>query len=135
VPETGCVRFQGPHNEHGYGIYHRGGGREYAHRHYWEEAHGPIPAGLVLDHVLDRGCIFRDCINLEHLELVTQDENARRGRRQREQRGRTHCPKKHAYTEANTMWRVGPNGGLKRDCRTCTYIRNAKNRAKRKEKP
>jgi hypothetical protein len=100
----------------------------YAHRYYWEQAHGPIPAGLVLDHVFNRGCIFRDCINLDHLELVTQAENARRGRRQREQRARTHCPKGHAYTEANTIWRTR-NGGLKRDCRKCTYARNAKNRA------
>lgn len=41
----------------------------------WERQHGPIPAGLVPDHL----CRQRDCIRVSHLELVTSAENSRRG--------------------------------------------------------
>ena len=37
---------------------------------------GPIPVGAELDHL----CGMRDCVNPDHLELVTHRENVLRGR-------------------------------------------------------
>lgn len=49
-----------------------------AHRYFYEQKHGPIPDGKVLDHVKDR-CISKLCVNPDHVEPVTQIENIRRG--------------------------------------------------------
>jgi len=46
-----------------------------AHRYAYEALVGPIPAGLVLDHL----CRVRRCVNPAHLEPVTNAENIRRG--------------------------------------------------------
>lgn len=46
-----------------------------AHRYFYEQHVGPIPAGMTLDHL----CNVRCCINPAHLEPVTQAENVRRG--------------------------------------------------------
>lgn len=53
-----------------------------AHRIAWEAIHGPIPEGRELDHL----CENKLCVNPEHLELVTRQENVVRGfmRRQME---------------------------------------------------
>jgi len=48
-----------------------------AHRLYYEKYKGKIPKGLTLDHL----CRKRDCVNPEHLEIVTIAENVRRGLR------------------------------------------------------
>lgn len=48
---------------------------DYAHRVAYEMLVGPIPAGLVLDHI----CRNPSCVNPAHLEPVTQAENLRRG--------------------------------------------------------
>ena len=37
----------------------------------WEKKNGPVPEGFELDHI----CRQRDCMNPEHLELVTHQEN------------------------------------------------------------
>ena len=49
--------------------------RVYAHRASYELAKGPIPDGMHLDHL----CRVTCCINPDHLEPVTNRENARRG--------------------------------------------------------
>lgn len=46
-----------------------------AHRLSYEHHVGPIPDGLVIDHL----CRNRSCINPAHLEPVTTKENIRRG--------------------------------------------------------
>ncbi len=48
----------------------------YAHRTAFERARGPIPAGMQIDHL----CRVRECVNPDHLEIVTQKENVRRGK-------------------------------------------------------
>ena len=76
---TGCWIWQpkGGGN-HGYGQLSRTvGGRQItllAHRFSYETFVGPIPEGLQIDHL----CSTRRCVNPDHLEPVTQQENLRR---------------------------------------------------------
>jgi hypothetical protein len=47
-------------------------GKQVVHRVAWELAHGPIPAGMHIDHV----CGIRICVNPSHLRLATPGDNA-----------------------------------------------------------
>lgn len=93
------------------------------HRVTYEELTGPIPDGLVLDHL----CRVRNCVNPEHLEPVTGAENIRRGVRARLGE-RTHCAEGHEFTPENTAFqRRTTKSGVTMTplCRTCknTYGR------------
>lgn len=89
--------------------------RHSAHRWGYEALVGPIPDGLELDHL----CRNLLCVNPDHLEPVTHEENVRRGivgavNRAR-QRAVTHCPKGHPYNEQNTYYAARGS----RNCRVC----------------
>jgi hypothetical protein len=105
--EGGCWVWTGTLSN-GYGRISHGGKQEGAHRVAHELFVGPVPEGLVIDHL----CRTKACVNPEHLEAVTQRENMRRGIK-----GvlTTHCPHGHAYDEENTY--RDPRGG--RRCRSC----------------
>lgn len=45
-----------------------------AHRAIWQHVHGAIPEGMTVDHI----CHERRCINVDHMRLLTNYENARR---------------------------------------------------------
>jgi hypothetical protein len=102
------------------------GNQDFAHRYAWERVNGPIPAGLVIDHL----CRNPLCVRVEHLEVVTYSENSLRGNNPAVTRARhaqkTHCPHGHEYTEENT-WR-NPKAPNERDCRACARIRRARRR-------
>lgn len=121
-PQTGCHRWTG-NTCRGYACINvrvgegRPGTRR-ATRVVYELKVGLIPPGLDLDHVHARGCRYRDCVNIEHLEPVTRSENNRRGRLGRgenAQAAKVRCPRGHPFDKANTY--VTPEG--KRQCRTC----------------
>lgn len=74
--DDGCILWQGSLDAKGYGNVisarlHLGS----AHRLIYEGLVGPIPDGLVLDHL----CRVPRCVNPEHLEPVTPRENTLRG--------------------------------------------------------
>lgn len=73
---------------------------------------GPIPDGLVIDHL----CRNPQCVNPMHLEPVTPEENTRRGIGGWNTRAKTHCPQGHPYSGANLY--INPTSGA-RVCRTC----------------
>lgn len=119
-----CWLWTGKPEVKGYGRFHvrvENGRpvRIMAHRFAYEEANGPIPEGLVLDHL----CRTRLCVNPYHLEAVTQEENTRRGlahelNKVNHQTAKTHCPRNHPYDEANTY--IDSQGG--RRCRACRRV-------------
>lgn len=71
---TPCWVWQGALNAHGYGKVSVDGRPLQAYRWVYETHVGPIPTGMHLDHL----CEQRDCVNPEHLEVVTGSENTRR---------------------------------------------------------
>lgn len=74
----GCTLWNASTFGGGYGQFKINGRSVLAHRVAWTLRYGPIPDGLELDHVYLRGCRSKACVNTDHLELVTSEENARR---------------------------------------------------------
>lgn len=112
ISDAGCWLWCSEIDKHGYGVRRptgvNSGRSRFVHRQVYELLIGPIPKGLVIDHL----CRVTRCCNPAHLEPVTHAENLRRSEPAR----RTMCPHGHAYTPENT--RIDPRTG-KRKCRAC----------------
>lgn len=125
-PHTGCHEWTGV-LLHGYGSVSSGvpsPRKLRAHRAAYEMAYGPIPDGLVIDHL----CRNTTCCNPAHMEAVPHRENTMRGNGPAARNAKkTRCPKGHPYDEPNTY--VAPNGD--RYCRTCIAARWPKAREQR----
>jgi hypothetical protein len=98
-----------------------------AHRVAYERAHGLLPKGLVIDHL----CRNKACVNVEHLEAVTQRENQLRGVNTFAviNSQKTHCVHGHPFSGKNlrvarqrkkTYWQTV------RQCRACDLARTMK---------
>lgn len=68
---SGCVVWTGTTSPKGYGQMWSAGRLVQAHRWAWEQEHGGIPEGMLIDHT----CWNRACCNVEHLRLATPQEN------------------------------------------------------------
>lgn len=132
-----CWNWLGSKNSLGYGRFYVGSinGRSIlqpAHRFSYEEAVGPIPAGLVIDHL----CRNHSCVNPNHLEPVTQRENLTRGIGFVGTNARTtQCPAGHAYTPENTSTWTRSDGRVHRKCRECERTRARDKYRKEREVP
>lgn len=110
----------------GYGRFREGSRLYRAHRWSYEALVGPIPEGLVIDHL----CRVRACVNPDHMEPVTLCENTMRGESFSAKHARaTECPQGHPYDETNTY--VDSRG--RRGCNECRRERSREQR--RKEQP
>lgn len=135
---TNCIYFNRPLNGYGYGLVNINGRKIKAHRAAWIEANGPIPEGLVVDHICHteavlngkcKGgitCKHRSCINVDHLRLITQQENVMAGLHSID--NRSHCNQGHPFIKENIM--VRKSG--KRECAECNRVRARANYAKKK---
>jgi hypothetical protein len=135
-PNSGCWLWSGAANNKGYGQFVWCKGRlKLSHRAAYEHFVGPIPDGLVVDHL----CRNTYCCNPQHLEPVTQHENWRRGEatwghlvENHRNSAKTHCPKGHEYDSESRGKRI---------CLTCLreknkrlYAENPEYRAAMKER-
>lgn len=78
VARAGCWLWDGSRVRGGYGQFRVDSAtRVHAHRFSYELIHGPIAEGLEIDHL----CRVRNCVNPDHLEAVTMQENRRRSHR------------------------------------------------------
>lgn len=120
-PETGCLLWTGALSVDGYGRITVNYRSREVHRIMWEMSEGPVPDGLVLDHVRARGCTNRHCASIAHLEPVTNRTNLLRGTSVSAVNAvKERCPCGRRYDATN-------NRGA-RICRTC--CREAKRRYK-----
>jgi hypothetical protein len=129
VYDHGCWTFTGGKKGGGYSYAYDGATRRHVpgHRLVYEHLVGPIPDGLVLDHL----CRNPRCINPIHLEPVTNEENVRRGASCRSTE--TSCTKGHPFTPENTgsRWYGGQQW---RFCKVCKRELQAHARAEKRWK-
>jgi hypothetical protein len=68
----GCWEWTAHRGVDGYGRFIVDRAPRLAHRVAFEEANGPIPAGMEIDHL----CHNRACVNPKHLRIATRSLNA-----------------------------------------------------------
>jgi hypothetical protein len=137
----GCWMWLGATTSGGYGNFAEfpsrlriGNGNVPAHVFAYRALVGPVPAGMVLDHLChnaDAACLggsacpHRRCVNPEHLEPATRRTNTLRGVGPAALHAKAEtCPRGHPYDAGNTYYHRGS-----RHCRTCMWARRARLRA------
>lgn len=118
------VRCTNPNARYG-ATYHKGV-QVSTHRYVWEKENGPIPDGLVVDHV----CRVKMCCNKDHLRLVTNAVNAMEnsiGSPAVINSEKTQCKRGHPFDAENTYIHNG-----RRICRECARLANKKARIAKK---
>lgn len=108
VSGSGCWLWHAPLDKDGYGVFYLRRRARRAHRVGWFLLNGPIPKGMVVNHI----CKQRSCVNPQHLTLVTVRENALQDSESPAaiNARKTHCPKGHGFDRRY---------GGQRYCSTC----------------
>lgn len=71
--DGGCIEMDS-YGHDGYKYFSVDGANMLAHRYAYEMKNGEIEAEMTVDHL----CNNRGCVNVEHMEIVTQSENSKR---------------------------------------------------------
>ena len=130
APQGNCLIWTGWTNGKGYGGFFNGLKQVYAHRWNYERVKGPVPQGLILDHL----CRNTSCVLPEHLEAVTQQENILRGLHpqkmsERRRPDQTKCGTgKHDWIPENIY--TNPQGSQR--CYRCKLESNRRYKARKK---
>jgi hypothetical protein len=121
---TPCVYSPGVQKTQWYSKKRVDGKTRQAHRVAYESVHGPIPPGLVIDHL----CRNPACINVEHMEAVSDRVNILRGTSPSAENARkTHCVRGHDLAGDNL--RILSTTG-ERVCKACAVASGAAYRQK-----
>lgn len=121
-PNSGCWLWLAAHDRNGYGFISVAGKQYRAHRVAYEAYRGPIPSGLVIDHL----CRNPACVNPNHLEAVSVRENTLRGVSPAAHAARqTVCKRGHSMEGEN----LGRDYRGRRFCRSCQRMHVRKHRA------
>lgn len=123
---TNCWLWRGSLNIYGYGRIKFHGESVFVHRLSYETLVGPIPDGLVIDHL----CRVRNCVNPDHMEPVTNSENIRRGVAGLTKMLSAKGCRKHGY-ESGKFMPVKNRPSPKWVCSTCTADSRARSRARK----
>ena len=131
-PETGCWLWTRCTGHGGYAVLviGRANGKklsQLAHRFAYQLLRGPIPDGLVLDHL----CSNPICLNPTRVEPVTQHVNVIRAYRER----RVVCQNGHPLSEVYVHKKIPPHGrtcGL--ECRECRRAAKRRHWAQHKDR-
>lgn len=119
-----CWLWVGEVSWNGYGRLQINKRRISAHRYFYELLAGVVPEGMELDHL----CRVKNCVNPNHLEVVTHSENVRRAWKVRIDNSPS-CPNGHEYNEKNLYVAYDKKNGKKwRMCRKCRAINQGKYR-------
>ena len=112
---VGCWEWTASKTSEGYGKIFLRGRNVRAHRLSYVLLVGPIPEGMILDHL----CRNPSCVNPAHLEPVSHRTNCLRGVSPAARNAaKSHCANGHEFTSENTSW-VSHRGRPERRCLTC----------------
>jgi hypothetical protein len=114
-----CWLWTGPLDRDGYGYFYFRRRSRRAHRVSWFLHRGPIPTGMVVNHA----CKNRNCVNPQHLELLTTRENSLQDSVSPAALNarKTRCPQGHEYDRVY---------GGQRYCSVCEAAKSRRLRAK-----
>ena len=121
-----CWLWTAKKDRWGYGRVKVNGVLQQAHRYVYELNNGPVPEGLVLDHL----CRVTLCVNPSHLQAVTQTENLRRSPFTNS--AKTHCKNGHPFDTENTRIQTDKSGQSRRVCAICRNNRLVRYRARQR---
>lgn len=121
-PDLGpCWLWKDRPTTKGYGQIKIGNRKVHAHRFAYQIKNGPLDSSLTTDHL----CRVRRCVNYDHLEAVTSQENTLRGVGITAiQARKEYCCRGHLFSTENIYCAPGATG---RRCRACQAMRKGRN--------